>query len=260
MKQDATSFRSAPLALAAIAFCACAAPARAYDDKSTISAALELIGVNLDEKPSVIDYRERAKLVLPPRRDLLPEPNGSERPSNWPTNAASGPLNTDRYARVRNAPPEEKRKSLVERALGPRNTNIAPGTEDQPGFLQRMLSVSAEPTTPDTTEPARRTLVEPPEGYRAPSKDLSTIRDTDKKSASWWNPLSYFGGDDDKDPVAQTAGSAESAKPAATAKPSAPTRTAAAAASQPAKRDEPQGAISTFRKMLPGFLGGSDKN
>ncbi len=258
MKQGVNFLRSAPLALAAIALCAGASPARANDDKSTITAALELIGVNLGEKPSVVDYRERAKLVLPPRRDVLPEPSAAERPANWPTNAASGSINTDRYARVRNAPPEQKRPSLVERALGSRETNIAPGTDDQPGLLQRMLSASAEPTASDTVEPPRRVLVEPPEGYRAPTQDLSKVRDTDgKKSSSWWNPLSYLGGgEDDKDPVARTAGSAPSAKPAATSKPAAPARTAAA----DSKRDEPQGAISTFRKILPGFLGGSDKD
>jgi len=75
-------------------------------------------------------------------------------------------------------------------------------------------------------------LTEPPHGYRRPSEDLSRVRDGDAKKSSWWNPLSWSGGQSDNDPVAQ---------------PGAPT---------PAQQRGGGGLAS----MLPSFMRGSDNN
>jgi hypothetical protein len=202
----ARSLRRANLVVLGLA-AACAAPAFASDDKSTVSSVMELVGVSSDPAAAKIDYNERPKLVLPPRIGELPPPReGAERPDGWPTDAsAARRRNSDRYAKVPNAPPEEKKPGLLERIRG--KQNYAPGTDDEPGFLQRALSASARRSNePVMEEPARRVLSEPPAGYRRPTTDLSKVRDGAAKKSSWWNPLSYLGGEaggSDSDPVAQ---------------------------------------------------------
>lgn len=215
-----------------------AAPALAYDDKSTISSVMELVGVSSDPDSKSIDYSERPKLVLPPNRDGLPEPAvRSERPAGWPAEASSErSRNANRYARVPNAPPDEPRKGLLERVRGPRDKASAPGTEDEPGFLQRALMAGRGSNEPVMDEPARRMLVEPPPGYRRPTQDLSKVRDSDAKKSSWWNPLSWGGAGSDNDPVAQMG---------------APT---------PAQQTRRNGDGGGFSSMLPSFLRGSDSN
>jgi hypothetical protein len=213
----ARSSRRALCAAAGLA-AACGAPALAADDKSTITSVMELVGVSSDPTADKIDYNERPKLVLPPRVGDLPAPQEkADRPTGWPTDAAAARRrNTDRYARVQNAPPEEKKVGLLERIRGPK-PDYAPGADDQPGFLQRALNFGGRSNAPVMDEPARRMLSEPPSGYRRPTTDLARIRDADpKKNTSWWNPLSYLGGDgNDSDPVAQTAGRAPAQQRAA---------------------------------------------
>lgn len=217
MMKLARSRRRALLALAGLAAATYGAPAQAADDKSTISAVMELVGVSSDPNASKIDYNERPKLVLPPRVGDLPAPQETNRPDGWPTDvAAARRRNTDRYAKIPNAPPEEKKPGLLERIRGPK-PDYAPGTDDEPGFLQRALSARSRSSGPMTEEPTRRMLTEPPTGYRRPTMDLARVRDSDGgKSSSWWNPLSYLGGEgNESDPVAQTAGTAPAQKPPA---------------------------------------------
>ncbi|WP_457798899.1 hypothetical protein [Methylocystis sp. S23] len=234
--------RSSRRALCIVAGVAAAygAPARAADDKSTISSVMELVGYSSDPSAEKIDYTERPKLVLPPRAGDLPSPReNAGRPDGWPTDvAAARRRNTDRYAKVQNAPPEERKPGLLERIRGPK-PDYAPGTDDEPGFLQRALNAGARSSAPVMDEPARRMLTEPPSGYRRPTTDLAKVRDSDpKKSTSWWNPLSYVGGDgNDGDPVAQTAGTAPVQR-----------RTASG---------ESGGGL--LSGMMPNFLRGSDK-
>lgn len=212
------------------------ASAQAYDDKSTVSSVGELFGYSSDPSADKIDYSERPKLVLPPRAGDLPAPQEKAgRPDDWPSDiAAARRRNTDRYAKVANAPEEEKKKGLLERIRGPK-PDYAPGTDDEPGFLQRALNAGSRSSAPVMDEPARRMLTEPPSGYRRPTTDLAKIRDADpKKSTSWWNPLSYVGGGNDSDPVAQTAGTA------------------------PAQRTASGGGGGLFSGMMPTFLRGSD--
>ncbi|QGM96876.1 hypothetical protein [Methylocystis parvus] len=230
------SSRHALCAFAGLA-AACAAPAQAADDKSTLSSVGELVGYSSDPSADKIDYSERPKLVLPPRAGDLPAPReDASRPDGWPTDiAAARRRNTDRYAKVANAPPEEAKKGLLERIRGPK-PDYAPGTDDEPGFLQRALNAGARSSTPVMDEPPRRMLSEPPSGYRRPTTDLAKIRDVDpKKSTSWWNPLTYMGGNgNDSDPVAQTAGTA------------------------PAQRTAGGNGGGLFSGAMPTFLRGSD--
>jgi hypothetical protein len=167
-----------------VGLAAAGAPAYAADDKSTISSVMELVGVSTDTSAAKIDYSERPKLVLPPRAGQLPAPReDAGRPESWPTDAAAARRrNTDRYAHVPNAPEEERKPGLLERALSAGNGNAAPVVD----------------------EPNRRMLTEPPSGYRRPTRNLATIVDPDAKKGSWWNPMTYLGGNDA--PAAPAAG------------------------------------------------------
>jgi hypothetical protein len=224
------------------AFCALAglaaiqsAPALAGDDKSTWTAMMEMVGASSDEGVGKIDYSERPKLVLPPSAGGLPSPRErAERSGDWPTELSSERRrNADRYARVPDAPPPEQKKGLLERIRGPRPTAAA-GTDDEPGLLQRMLTARTRNAAAEPDAPPRRMLVEPPEGYRQPTKDLSTYREA-SSGKSWWNPLSWgAGGGSDNDPVAQTG--------------------VANAGSTPPRSS---GGLSS---LMPSFLRGSDKN
>jgi hypothetical protein len=175
----ARSRRRAFLALSGLAVAQAAtlaAPALAADDKSTISSVMELVGVTSDPSAAKIDYSERPKLVLPPRVGELPPPReAAERPNGWPSDASTvRHRNSDRFARVPNAAPEEKK----------------------PGVLERALSAGNNTGAPVMDEPGRRMLTEPPPGYRRPTKDLAGLRDPEAKKGSWWNPITYFGGNE----------------------------------------------------------------
>lgn len=231
----ARSRRRAICAFAGLA-AAYAAPALAYDDKSTITSVMDLVGVSTETDARSIDYSERPKLVLPPSRsaDVLPAPRESvDRPDGWPSNAPGTQRKSDRFGRVAGAPPDPKKPGLLERVRGPAPT-AAPGTDDEPGLLQRVMSARARSAANEPDEPARRQLTEPPDGYRHPTQALGSVRDTDAKKTSWWNPLSYMGGGgNDNDPVAQ---------------PGSVT---------PAQQASGGGGLSS---LMPSFLRGSDKN
>ncbi|MFY9629146.1 MAG: hypothetical protein WAK03_13480 [Methylocystis sp.] len=89
-----------------------ASSAYAADDGSVGSALLGAFGINTSNSNEKIDYRERAKVVVPPNRQALPEPRSAadSRPSSWPVDqenarrsgprvANSGPTSGDEPAR-----------------------------------------------------------------------------------------------------------------------------------------------------------------
>ncbi len=178
--------RSGSVALLALAGLAAAAnaPAKAADDKSTISAVGELLGYSSDPSAASIDYHERPKLVLPPRVGELPPPREGARPEGWPSDTTTNrKRGSDRYARVPNAAPVQE--------------------EHKPGLFDRLTGRGAAPEASApaaAVEPSRRMLTEPPAGYRRPTMDLSKLPDAEpKKGGSWWNPMSYLGGSERAD-------------------------------------------------------------
>lgn len=176
----------------------------AADDKSTPGAVMELFGYSSDPSAASIDYHERPVLVLPPKTGELPAPKEkASESSEWPRDPGGARRrNSDRYARVPNAPPPEKKPGLLERIRGPR-PEAAPGTDDEPGLLQRIITKRQTATLP-MEEPSRRMLTDPPAGYRKPTMDLNSVNEAGAKKSSWLNPLGILGKDDDNDPVAQT--------------------------------------------------------
>ena len=161
-----------------------AAFAQGYDP---IKEALEVIGLTTKEKP-VIDYRERAPLVVPPSTSKLRQPEqaaGSKNP-NWPQDP-------DVLARRRKA--EEGRVSgspdsdnavtqggvVRSEVSGQRNRLAGVPNRTQSDVLdpnsnsvnlsdeqvQRILAANPQaPQLVPGVEPDRQYLTEPPKGYR----------------------------------------------------------------------------------------------
>lgn len=167
--------RRALYALAGLA-AAYAAPAFAYDDKSTVTSVMELVGVSTDDGVSKIDYSERAKLVLPPRVGDLPPPVERTRAEPANDDFSARRRAAERLSRVNNAQPQAPQQGVLERALS--------------------FGSSSGSSVAVNNEPDRVKLSEPPSGYRRPTQDLSKIRDPDAKKGSWWNPATYLGGGD----------------------------------------------------------------
>jgi hypothetical protein len=179
----------------ALMIAAGAGPARAYDDTSTVTSVLSLFGVGSDEGSDKIVYRERSKLVLPPKAQGLPEPQTHEgaRPASWPVDQEVA----RRRATERPAPqaglngnpsdPSGARgptKCLVTSSEG--NCTIA--TEADEPLL------GGGPKTRAAGEPSTRAyLTEPPAAFRQKVAGGKGVQDTEK-SSDWWNIGNLFGG------------------------------------------------------------------
>jgi len=196
--------------------------ARAADDNSTLGVVSDMLGITSNKSMEKIDYNERPKLVMPPRRDALPAPRERQQPAGWPVDADSGMRRTDRFARHPNAAPEKPKPSLLEHIHGPhRKPEQTSGAEAQSdnGILGSIMNLQANRGKLNEDEgpvPSRNLLSEPPEGLRTPTQDLSKIKDPDKKD-SFWNflghPVEVVG--DQKTTLPSNNRSADTGKPAA---------------------------------------------
>lgn len=182
----ASAMVSRAIVLAALCGPGAAAPAWAYDDKSTWSSVLETVGVGGDKEAANIDYRERSKLVIPPNRQALPEP----RPSGGGASGSAGPVDVESLRRdlgpgqsaASNKPGEgedtpcsgENRKDCWK--LVPGQKPIAPASSGARGSSRPL------------TDTARNHLTEPPADYVKPTKELPAT----KEKASWWNPMAFI--------------------------------------------------------------------
>ncbi len=181
----------------------------AADDNSTLGVVSDMLGITSNKSMEKIDYNERPKLVMPPKRDALPAPRERHQPEGWPVDADSGTRRTDRFARHPSAPPEKPKATLLEHLHGPHHKpEQTAGGEEQAdnGILGSMMNLRANRARLNEDEgpvPSRNLLSEPPDGLRTPSQDLSKIKDTDKKD-SFWNflgqPVEVIGGE--KSPTA----------------------------------------------------------
>lgn len=138
---------------------------------------------------SDIDYRERAPLVVPPNSALpRPQEPGSTRSAAWPTDPdverRRNEKNVTPYVlteKARNNPlltQEELRRGRTS-AGGPRQPEIREGDNSNYDNQIKPIRVGkevaahrnqeAEDTLAYGSEPPRRTLTEPPVGYRLPS-------------------------------------------------------------------------------------------
>lgn len=201
----------AGMALAATAAAPGTRPALAYDDQSTFSSILSFVGIAPGGNDEKIDYRERPKLVVPPDRSALPEPQakGDMRPGAWPADqdvarrrdaAARAPAPQPGVNQNPALPPNELAKER-----GGSHAARTPGDSECLNSNQRecLLMKPEEATTGAKAatktnalsageEPNREFLSEPPRGYRRPTKDVSKTRDPLQEKEDAANPLTYI--------------------------------------------------------------------
>ena len=186
-------------AVAALSLCLAAAPARAGDDgqASIISGLAHTFGLAKNEDPD-IDYRERSRLVLPPKI-TLPPPGRSQTALDpaWPTNVEAvrarnvkkledaGPsardIANDHYVLLPPGTTDVKvttsgfnRHGQTCRIPDPK-TGLCPEQPRGPAIDWNPLTwigVEQKPKVTLGPEPERESLVDPPKGYRTPAEGV----------------------------------------------------------------------------------------
>jgi hypothetical protein len=198
------------VAVSAFAGFGAARPALAFDDQSTITSVLGLVGVPIEQNDEKIDYRERPKLVLPPSREALPQPQarGDGRPGDWPLDqdvvrrrqAAAAAREPAPQPGLNQNPVISPRELAKDRGeAGPRTAGdseclnssrreclLMSPEEAKAGTSEKRFSVTAG------DEPNRSYLTEPPRGYRRATKDVKATSDAPKEKEDWSNPLAYI--------------------------------------------------------------------
>jgi hypothetical protein len=64
---------------------------------------------------------------------------------------------------------------------------------DQEGAHRHGARAASSSNGANADEPARKVLTEPPEGFRRPTKDMSTWKDPSVKPSWWSNPIDSIG-------------------------------------------------------------------
>lgn len=177
-----------------------ATPAKALDDGAdnifnSITTLLTLgIGVGGNETRDRIEYRERAPLVLPPDLSKLPPPAppGSARAAAWPEDQDVARQRRERE-RARRPRDEEPTQAQLRAQRGASESN-RPGECRQQDALDRLcnpeefwstMRQSRSAPTPDRVaagqEPPRRSLTDPPAGFRRATQDVKYTFEVERK-------------------------------------------------------------------------------
>jgi hypothetical protein len=183
--------------LAALGLCLAAAPSRAGEDgqASLITGMAETFGLIKHDSPQ-IDYRERSRLVLPPKMTLPPPGRsaGSLDPS-WPTDNET--IQARKQKKIEDAEPSARQLADRDYVLvrpgdevkvttsgfnrhGPSCRVPDPKTGECPEAPHKSLDwnplswvgLEKKPKTTLGPEPERQNLVDPPPGYRAPAEGV----------------------------------------------------------------------------------------
>ncbi|MET0606930.1 MAG: hypothetical protein ABWZ80_10770 [Beijerinckiaceae bacterium] len=183
------------LLMGAVATMLAGVPASAQDIFTNIFSAIGLTPKEQDP----IDYRERAPLVVPPKTDLRqPQAPSSARNPAWPIDPDVAARRKD--AADKNAPvvrpgytdsatltpgqlrggPRTGSNRYVGKPLGDRNDND--NSELMLTPLRQMKAADAQREQSLTNlnpgeEPDRKSLAEPPTGYRKPTEIVRTARE-----------------------------------------------------------------------------------
>jgi hypothetical protein len=183
----------APVVGAAIVLFALAgAPAHAGDDgqASLITGLADSVGLSKHDDPQ-IDFRERGRLVLPPKK-VLPPPGKSADRADWPVNVET--LREKRRKQTEDNDPSARTVAARDYVLlkpgqeakvttsgfdgsaGPSCRVPDPKTGDCPKAPKPEMNwnpltwvgLEKKPATVLGEEPEREDLTDPPKGYRAP--------------------------------------------------------------------------------------------
>lgn len=174
------------------------APALALDDgqESILGSVMGLVGLDGPNSNADISYRERPPLVLPPKMQLRqPLPSSAERNAAWPQDADIA--RRKKEAEDKNLLSYESLEKVGRRLTGAemQQGRSPAGAAPQPRSAcddditkNNCTRINWEDlagdriVSPDSTqalvagqEPVRRSLTDPPKGYRAPTKVVKNI-------------------------------------------------------------------------------------
>jgi hypothetical protein len=180
-----------------IATLAASAPARAGDDgqASLLSGLASSFGLSNDPDPR-IDFRERAKLVVPPKKTLPPPASASaSQDAAWPVDVEN--TRAKQRKKMEDAEPSARQRASRSWRLvnpgdevkvttsgfdknGPACRTPDPKTGECPdkagseGTWNPLTWVGLQKKAPTVLgpEPERESLIDPPKGYRAPAQGV----------------------------------------------------------------------------------------
>lgn len=164
-------------------------------DTNAVKAVMTGLGaIDPHEKP--IEFRPRAPLVVPPKRDLrTPVDGDAATPRSFPRNPEEV-AEEQRKAAFENAPgrdgrvmtPDELARYAIPGAGKVDRYDPNPSRKLSPEEMKGQAVVNAEAIKRAQNPTGRRTLVEPPDAYRKPSPNAPVAPPEEKSSwkPGWW--------------------------------------------------------------------------
>jgi hypothetical protein len=183
---------------AALGAALAASPARAGDDgqASLITGLASTLGLTHEDDPQ-IDFRERAKLVVPPKKVLPPPGSASAAQGDaaWPVNVETTRAKQRKH--MEDAEPSARQRATGKwRLVGPGDdVKVTTSAMDRGGPSCRVpdpktgecpeaahadmnwnpltwVGLQKKPPSVLGPEPERQSLIDPPKGYRAPAQGV----------------------------------------------------------------------------------------
>lgn len=166
-------------------------PARAQANTDMFSSMLGIFGLQSSKDQDAIDYRSRAPLVVPPRKDL-PPPKAPVHDPSWPDDADAAAQRRALLDSRRPAPQSTAKGETSQTDQG----NVPVPVEGTPDeceagggtlclatpwkFVKRMVTGFKPENVQLGPEPDRKYLVEPPPGYRKATATAKAANDAPK--------------------------------------------------------------------------------
>jgi hypothetical protein len=165
-------------------------------DTNAVKAIMTGLGA-IDPHEKQVEYRPRAPLVVPPKRDLRrPLDADATTPARFPRNPEDVAEEQRRAALDNDQPgkdgrvmtPDELARYAIPGAGQSRRYEENPGRKLTPQEMAGQAQVNAEAIKRAENPAGRRTLIEPPDGYRKPSPNAPVAAPEEKSSwkPSWW--------------------------------------------------------------------------